>query len=96
MRRFSFSFEFCCLCKGFSRYLKKKSGTYINNEVQTQKYLIPKQKLNRFDHKSYKWRWILKFEFVFIINNRDCDTMWTMSFCFSTRIIYLGRIRPNI
>ena len=96
MRHFSFVFDFCCLWKGFSRYLKKKSSTYINNKAQTQKYLIPKHKLNRFDHKRYKGRWILKFELVFIINNRDCDTMWTMKFCFSTRIIYLARIRPDI
>ena len=54
--------------------------------MQTQKSLIPRQKLNRFEHKHYKERRILKFEFVFTINNGDCDARWSMSFCLSTRM----------
>ena len=68
---------------------KEKSSTYINygnGEIQTQKSLIPKQRLNCFDHKHYERRWILKFEFVFIVNNVDCNTRWSMSFCLSTRM----------
>ena len=100
IRRFSFVFELCCLCKGFSRYLKyisknlhyqskKKTSTYIiygNDETQAQKSLIPTQKPNRFDHKHYKRRRVLKSELVFTINNGDCDARWSMSFCLSTRV----------
>ena len=96
--RFSFVFELCCLCKGFKVYLKrifknlhyenkKKSKTFIkfgNDETQAQKSLIPTQKANRFDHKRYKGRRILKFEFVFTVNNGDCDARWSMSFCLPT------------
>ena len=97
IRRFSFVFELCCLCKRFSRYLKyifknlhqqskNKSRIYINfgDETQAQKSLIPTQKPNHFDHKRYKGRRILKFEFVFSINNGDCDARWSMSFCLPT------------
>ena len=35
--------------------------------------VISTQKPNRFAHKRYKGKWILKFEFVFTINNGDCD-----------------------
>ena len=107
IRRFSFVFELCWLCKGFPRYLKgmfknwhqqskKKSSTYINygnEETQTQKSLIPThrsliptQTTDRFQHKCYKGRWILKLEFVFTINNGDCDARWSMSFCFPKRM----------
>ena len=64
-----------------------KSRTYINfgnDETQAQKSLIPIQKPNRFDYKHYKGRRILKFEFIFTINNGDCDARWSMSFCLLT------------
>ena len=64
-----------------------KSSTYINygnDETQTQKSLILTQKPNRFDLKRYKGKRIPKFEFVFTINNGDCDARWLMSFCLST------------
>ena len=68
--------------KGFSIFLKdilnnlhkqdkKKPRAYINfdnDETKAQKSLILTQKPNRFAHKHYKGRWILKFEFVF--NNK--------------------------
>ena len=82
---------------------KKKLGTcinYGNNETQTQKSLIPTQKPNRFDHKRHKGRRILKFEFVFNINNGDCDARWSMSFCLSTGLLDMNQtkylIRPVI
>ena len=59
---------------------------YGNDEIQTQKPFIPTWKPNRFDQKGYKARRILKFEFVFIINNGDCDPRWSMSFCLPTRM----------
>ena len=68
---------------------KKKSSTYINyanNETQTQKSVIPTQKHHRSYHKRYKEKRILKFEFVFTINNGNCDARWLMSFCLSTRM----------
>ena len=52
----------------------------------TQKSLVPTQKPNPFDHKRYKGRRILKFEFVFTIYNRDCDARWSMSFCLPARM----------
>ena len=64
-----------------------KSRTYINfgnDETQAQKSLIPIQKPNRFDYKRYKVKRILKFEFIFTINNGDCDARWSMSFCLLT------------
>ena len=64
-----------------------KSRTYINfgnDETQAQKSLIPMQKPNRFDYKRYKVKRILKFEFIFTINNGDCDARWSMSFCLLT------------
>ena len=48
--------------------------------MQTQKSLIPAGKPNRFNHKGYKGWWILKFKFVFIINDGDCDARWSISF----------------
>ena len=95
-----FVFELRCLCKGFRRYLKdifkklhqqskKKTSTYIdhgNDETQTRKSLTLTQKPKRFDHKRYRGREILKFEFIFSRNNRDCDARWSMSFCLSTRM----------
>ena len=61
--------------------------TYINfgyDETQAQKSLIPTQKSNRFDYKRYKEKQILKFKFVCAINNGDCDSRWSMSFCLLT------------
>ena len=102
---FSFVFELCCLCKGFSIFLKdifknlhqqskKKSRTYINfgnDETQAQKFLIPTQKPNRFDHKRCKGRRILKFKFVFTINNGECDVRFQCHFvCLHVWIIYLA------
>ena len=57
-----------------------------NDETQTQKSLIRTQKANRFDHKRYKGRRNLKFDFVSTINNGDCDARWSMLFCLSTRM----------
>ena len=54
--------------------------------LRNQKSLIPTQKPNRFDHKHYKGRRILKFEFAFTTNNGDLDARWSMSFCLSTRM----------
>ena len=96
--RFSVVFELYCLQKRFfnisKRHLqnlqqqsKQKSGTCIrfgNDETQAQKYLISTQKPNDFDHKHYKGRRILKFEFVFTINNGNCDASQSRSFCLPT------------
>ena len=59
---------------------------YGSDETQAQKSLIPTQEPNRFDHKRYKGRQILKYEFVFTINKGDCDVRWSISFCLSTRM----------
>ena len=58
---------------------------YGNDDTQTQKSLIPTRKPNRIDHKGYKDRRILKFEFVFTISNGNCDARLSISFCLSTR-----------
>ena len=66
---------------------KKKSRTYISfgdDKTQAQKSWIPTKNLNHFDHKRYKGRQILRFEFVFTINNGDCDARRSMSFCLHT------------
>ena len=66
---------------------KKKSRTYISfgdDKTQAQKSWIPTKNLNHFDHKRYKGRQILRFEFVFTINNGDCDARLSMSFCLHT------------
>ena len=68
---------------------KKNSKTNINfgnDETQTHKSLIPTQKHNRFGHKHFKGRQVLKFEIVFTINDGDCDAKWSMSFCLSVRM----------
>ena len=68
--------------KNLHQQSKKKSRLYINfsnDETQTQKP-------NRFDHKRYKGRQILNFEFVFTVNNGECNARWSMSFCLSTCI----------
>ena len=101
IRCFSFVFEMCCLTKNIKdifknlhQQSKNKSSTFINygnDETKTQKSLIPKEKPKHFDHTSYKERRILKFRFVFAINNKDCNARWSISFCLSTLwIIYLA------
>ena len=54
--------------------------------LRNQKSLIPTQKPTRLDHKHYKERQILKFEFVFTINNGDCDARWSIPFYLPTRV----------
>ena len=92
--RFSFVFELCCLCREFSRYLKDifknlhlqgktKSGTCINYGNSETHTLIPTQKPNPFGHKRYKGRRILKFEFVFTLNNGDCQVVNVISFVYT-------------
>ena len=67
--------------------LEKEIRAYINfgnDETQSQKVLIPTQKPKHFDHKRYKGRRILKFEFIFTINDGDSDARWSMSFYLPT------------
>ena len=76
-----------------SKYYENDCRTYINfgnDETHAQKSLIPTQKPNCFDQKHYKGRWTLKFEFVFTINNGDCDARCQCHFvCLHVWIIYL-------
>ena len=66
--------------KNLHQQSKKKSRLYINfSDYETQT-----RKPNRFNHKRYKGRRILNFEFVFTVNNRECNARWSMSFCLST------------
>ena len=85
--------------KNLHQQSKKKSRLYINfSDYETQT-----RKPNRFNHKRYKGRRILNFEFVFTVNNGECNARWSMSFCLSTcmdNLLAMNRtkylIRPTI